>query len=60
MTKAELIERIARSRDLPPDVTKKEIAQILGIAFDELASYFARAKVTRRASPRFTRASSVR
>ena len=54
MTKAELIERIARSRDLPPNVTKKEIALILGVAFEELATYFARARVTRASSPRFT------
>lgn len=54
MTKAELIERIARSRDLPPDISKKLIGQILGLAFDELASYFARARVTRSQSPRFT------
>jgi nucleoid DNA-binding protein len=54
MTKAELIERIARSRDLPPDITKKDIGQILSLAFDELAGYFAKAKVTRAASPRFT------
>jgi DNA-binding protein HU-beta len=54
MTKAELIERIARSRNLPPDITKKDIAAILGIAFEELAGYFAKAKVTRSSSPRFT------
>ncbi len=54
MTKAELIDRIARSRDLPPDISKKLIGQILGIAFDELASYFARTRVTRAQSPRFT------
>lgn len=54
MTKAELIERIARSRDLPPGITKKDIALVLGIAFEELASYFAKARVTRTASPRFT------
>ncbi len=54
MTKAELIDRIARSRDLPPDISKKLIGQILGIAFDELASYFARSRVTRSQSPRFT------
>ncbi|MBV1861901.1 MAG: HU family DNA-binding protein [Nannocystaceae bacterium] len=54
MTKAELIERIARSRNLPPDITKKDIAAILGIAFEELAMYFAKAKVTRTAAPRFT------
>lgn len=54
MTKAELIERIARSRDLPPDISKKLIGQILAVAFDELAGYFARSRVTRSQSPRFT------
>lgn len=54
MTKAELIERIARSRDLPPDITKKDIAAILGLAFEELAGYFAKTKVTRGNVPRFT------
>ena len=54
MTKAELIERIARSKNLPPDMTKKDVAAVLGLAFEELASYFARAKVTRSSAPRFT------
>ncbi len=54
MTKAELIEKIARSRDLPPDVTKKCIGQILDLAFDELGAYFVRARVTRSQCPRFT------
>lgn len=54
MTKAELIEKIVRSRDLPPDITKKCVGQILDVAFAELASYFIRAKVTRTQSPRFT------
>ena len=54
MTKAELIERIARSRSLPPEITKKDISTILGVAFEELAVYFAKAKVTRQSSPRFT------
>jgi nucleoid DNA-binding protein len=54
MTKAELIARIARSRELPPDVTKKVIAKVLDLAFTELAAYFVRSRVTRAASPRFT------
>jgi DNA-binding protein HU-beta len=54
MTKAELIERIARSRALPPEITKKDIAAILNLAFEELAGFFAKAKVTRQHSPRFT------
>ena len=53
MTKAELIDRIARSRDLPPDITKKCIGQILDLAFGELSGYFVRARVTRAQSPRF-------
>jgi DNA-binding protein HU-beta len=53
MTKAELIERIARNRDLPPDITKKCIAEIVDIAFAELAGYFVRARVTRSSIPRF-------
>jgi DNA-binding protein HU-beta len=54
MTKAELIERIARSRDLPPDVSKKCIAEILDVAFEELAGYFVRSRVTRAQTPRFS------
>ncbi len=53
MTKAELIDRIARNRDLPPDITKKIIAQILDISFAELAAYFIRSRVTKSANPRF-------
>ena len=54
MTKAELIEKIARSRELPLDVTKKCIGQILDLAFEELGAYFVRARVTRTQCPRFT------
>ncbi|MBZ5714363.1 HU family DNA-binding protein [Nannocystis pusilla] len=54
MTKAELIEKIARNRDLPPDITKKCVQQILEIAFGEMAAYFVKARVTRAQSPRFT------
>ncbi len=54
MTKAELIDRIFRSRELPADVTKKSVARIVDMVFDELASYFARAKVTRSSQPRFS------
>ena len=54
MTKAELIDRIARSRDLPPEVTKKIIAKVLDLAFAELSTYFVRARVTRTSNPRFT------
>lgn len=54
MTKAELIEKIARSRQLPPDMTKKAIAQVLDVAFEELGNYFTRSRITRNQTPRFT------
>jgi len=54
MTKAELIEKIAKSRTLPPDVSKKLIQQILDLAFDELGGYFTRSRVTKKQNPRFT------
>jgi nucleoid DNA-binding protein len=54
MTKAELIDRIARSRDLPPDISKKIVAEVLDLAFAELGQYFVRGKLTRSSSPRFT------
>lgn len=57
MTKAELIDRIARSArgsDLPPEVTKKVIVKVLDLAFAELSDYFVRSRVTRSTSPRFT------
>ena len=54
MTKAELIEKISRSKDLPPDITKKCIAEIVDLTFSELAQYFEKAKVTRTSHPRFT------
>ncbi|MEE9382191.1 MAG: HU family DNA-binding protein [Nannocystaceae bacterium] len=54
MTKSELIEKVVRNRKLPPDMTKKRVSEILDVAFEELAAYFVRAKITRRTSPRFT------
>lgn len=54
MTKAELIEKISRSKDLPPDITKKCIAEIVDLTFSELAQYFEKSKVTRTSHPRFT------
>lgn len=54
MTKAELIERIIKSRALPDDVSKKCIEQVLNQAFEELGAYFSRARLTKTHSPRFT------
>lgn len=36
MTKAELLDRIAKSKQLPPEMTKKQIAFIVGCVFDEI------------------------
>jgi DNA-binding protein HU-beta len=36
MTKAELLDRVARSRNLPPDVTKKAIGIIVDSVFEEI------------------------
>ena len=54
MTKAELIDRIARNRELPPEVTKKAVAKILDLAFAELGAYFVRSRLTRASTPRFS------
>ena len=54
MTKAELIDRIARNRELPPEVTKKVVAKILDLAFAELGNYFVRSRLTRASTPRFS------
>jgi nucleoid DNA-binding protein len=54
MTKAELIDRIARNKDLPPEVTKKIITKVLDTAFAELSGYFVRTRVSRSSNPRFT------
>jgi DNA-binding protein HU-beta len=54
MTKAELIEKIARSRELPQGISKKEIAALLDITFEELSVYFGKSKATRSNVPRFT------
>jgi DNA-binding protein HU-beta len=54
MTKAELIERVYRTKGLPPDVTKKVVAMIVDAAFAELGDYFVKTKVTRSSQPKFT------
>ena len=37
MTKAELLDRIAKSKDLPAEMTKKQMAFIVECVFDEIA-----------------------
>jgi nucleoid DNA-binding protein len=54
MTKAELIERIYRTKGLPPDLTKKTVALIVDAAFSEIGDYFVKSKVTRASLPKFT------
>jgi DNA-binding protein HU-beta len=47
MTKAELIARVHARKNLPRDLTKKTVAQILDAVFTEMGDYFIRAKSTR-------------
>lgn len=54
MTKAELIERVARRKDLPRDLTKKAVAQIVEAIFVEMGDYFIRARVSRSKPARFS------
>ena len=54
MTKQELIERIYRTKGLPPELTKKTVGQIVEAVFGELGDYFVKSKLTRSASPKFT------
>lgn len=54
MTKQELIERVYRTKGLPPDITKKTVVQIVDAVFAELSDYFVKSKVTRVGTPKFT------
>jgi len=54
MTKAELIERVASRKDLPRDLTKKAVAQIIEAVFTEIGDYFIRARATRTSPPRLS------
>jgi DNA-binding protein HU-beta len=54
MTKAELIERVYAKKDLPRDLTKKAVAQIVDSVFTEMGDYFIRAKLTRNSSAKLT------
>ncbi len=36
MTKAELLDRVTKSKDLPPDLTKKAVILIVDCVFDEI------------------------
>ena len=57
MTKADLIERVARHKDVPRDLTKKAVGQIVDAVFMELGDFFIRTRGGRKVSrfnyPRF-------
>jgi nucleoid DNA-binding protein len=57
MTKAELIARVHARKNLPRDLTKKTVTQILDAVFTEMGDYFIRAKSTR---ARATRANGAK
>ncbi len=54
MTKQELIEKVASTPGLPPELTKKTVATLVDAVFAELGDYFVKAKVTRSRTPRFS------
>ena len=57
MTKADLIERVAKHKDVPRELTKKAVAQMLDAIFMELGDFFIRSRGGRKAArfsyPRF-------
>lgn len=54
MTKAELIARVHANRNVPRDLTKKAVAQIVDLVFTEMGDYFIREKTTRSNGARLT------
>ena len=54
MTKAEMIERVCKTKGLPPTLTKKAIIQIVDSVFGEVGDYFVRSRLSRHSHPRFT------
>lgn len=54
MTKAELIERILQSTDLPAHVPKKSVGEIVDLVFGELADYFSAEQSKGARATRFT------
>jgi nucleoid DNA-binding protein len=57
MTKADLIERVTKRKDVPREMTKKAVAQLLDAIFMEVGDFFIRSrggrKVARFSYPRF-------
>jgi nucleoid DNA-binding protein len=54
MTKAELIERVYGRKQLPRDLTKKTVTQIVDAVFMEMGDYFIRTKLTRNQGAKLT------
>jgi nucleoid DNA-binding protein len=54
MTKAELIERVYERKQLPRDLTKKTVSQIVDAVFMEMGDYFIRTKMTRNQAAKLT------
>jgi nucleoid DNA-binding protein len=54
MTKAELIERVYGHKQLPRELTKKTVIQIVDLVFTEMGDYFIRSKLTRKQSAKLT------
>jgi DNA-binding protein HU-beta len=46
MTKAELIERVAATKQLPRGLTKKDVGRFIEIVFTEIGDYFIRARMS--------------
>jgi nucleoid DNA-binding protein len=57
MTKADLIERVAKRKDVPRELTKKAVGQVLDAIFMEVGDFFIRSRGGRKAArfsyPRF-------
>jgi nucleoid DNA-binding protein len=53
MTKADLIERVAKRKDVPRDLTKKAVAQLVDAVFVEIGDFFIRSRGGRKPA-RFT------
>ena len=54
MTKAELIERVYDRKQLPGDLTKKTVGQIVDAVFMEMGDYFIRTRLTRHHGAKLT------
>jgi nucleoid DNA-binding protein len=54
MTKQELIERVYKTKGLPPQLTKKAVIHIIDAVFGEIGEYFIKNKLTKSNQPKFT------